>query len=146
MAGLYNAVERPEEVRVQPLAGIGARAVEDPDGVALADDEGQLTWADLAQQVGAVAGELLAVAPGADDRVAVVGENRTPTLVAHAAGLLAGVGTVAVSRQLTAAEMADQFADAGVHAVVTGPLALAAATEAAAKTGLPVATTHCVRP
>lgn len=126
------------------LAGIGVRAEQDPDGVALVDDAGWLTWAQVARQVDAVAGEMLAVAVGPDDRVAVVGENTAPTLVAHAAGILAGVGTVAVSRQLTAREMADQLSDAGVVAVVTGPGALAATAEAAKEAGVTVVVVHGV--
>jgi acyl-coenzyme A synthetase/AMP-(fatty) acid ligase len=47
-----------------------------------------------------------------------------------------------VSRQLTATEMADQFRDAGVVAVVTGPAGLAAATEAGAKVGLAAVVVH----
>jgi len=123
---------------VQRLAGIGARALEDPDGVALVDDTSTRTWREVAREVDAVGGELLAVAPRPEDRVAVVGENVAPTLMAHAAGILAGVGTVAVSRQLTAAEMADQFRDAGVVVVVTGPAGLAAAVAAAQETGVAV--------
>jgi acyl-CoA synthetase (AMP-forming)/AMP-acid ligase II len=113
------------------LAGIGERADDDPDGIALVDDHTTWTWAQVARQVDAVGGALLAAGPSEEDRVAVVGENRAATLVAHAAGILAGVGTVAVSRQLTAAEMAAQFHDAAVVAVVTGPAGLAAALAAA---------------
>jgi acyl-CoA synthetase (AMP-forming)/AMP-acid ligase II len=121
---------------VQRLAGIGKRAGSDPDGVALVDDTASLSWGQVAAAVDAVGGELLAVAPHHDDRVAVVGENVVPTLVTHAAGILAGVGTVAVSRQLTAGEMADQFRDAGVTAVVTGRAGLAAAVDAARQSGV----------
>jgi acyl-CoA synthetase (AMP-forming)/AMP-acid ligase II len=127
---------------VHRLAGIGERAGEDPDGIALVDDGGAWTWAQVAGQVDAVGGHLLAVAAGPDDRVAVVGENLAPTLVAHAAGILAGVGTVAVSRQLTPAEMADQFRDAGVVAVVTGPAGAAAAVAAAQETGVGTVVVH----
>jgi acyl-CoA synthetase (AMP-forming)/AMP-acid ligase II len=127
---------------VHRLAGIGVRAEQDPDGTALVNDASTLTWAQVARQVEAVAGSLLAVAIGPDDRVAVVGENRAPTLLTHAAGVLAGVGTVAVSRQLTAQEMADQLLDAGVVAVVTGPAGLAAATEAAKHDGIGTVVAH----
>ena len=127
---------------MQRLAGIGERGGADPDGVALVDEAGTQTWAEVAGQVDAVGGELLAVAPGPDDRVAVVGENLAPTLMAHAAGILAGVGTVAVSRQLTAQEMADQFRDAGVTAVVTGPAGLAAAVGAARESGVGTVVVH----
>ncbi len=124
------------------LAGLGARAEQDPSGTALVDDSSSLTWAEVARQVDAVAGQLLAVAVGPDDRVAVVGENRGPTVLTHVAGILAGVGTVAVSRQLTAREMAEQFLDAGVVAVVTGPSALPAAAEAAKEAGIETVVVH----
>ena len=124
------------------LAGAGARAEHDPEGTALVDATASLSWAQVAAQLDAVAGELLEVAGGADDRVAVVGDNRGPTLVAHAAGLLAGVGTVALSRQLTAREMADQLRDAQAVAVVTGAAALPAALEAAGQAGVATVVVH----
>jgi acyl-CoA synthetase (AMP-forming)/AMP-acid ligase II len=124
------------------VPAIADRARRDPRGTALVDDTAILTWAELAGQVEAVGAELLAVAGGSGERVAVVGENVAPTLVAHLAGLAVGVGTVAVSRQLTAPEMADQLSDAGVVAVVTGPLGLAAATQAAVLAGVPTLVVH----
>jgi acyl-CoA synthetase (AMP-forming)/AMP-acid ligase II len=127
---------------VSRLAGIGVRADDDPDGGALVDDDASLSWAVVGEQVDAVGGELLALAGDADDRVAVIGENRAPTLLTHAAGILAGVGTVAVSRQLTAPEMAAQFRNAGVVAVVTGPLGLDAAVAAARDVGIAAVVVH----
>lgn len=126
------------------LAGIGDRAHDDPDGTALVDDTTTLTWREVARQVDAVGGALLAAAPSEDERVAVVGENRAPTLVTHAAGILAGVGTVAVARQLTATEMAAQFRDAAVTAVVTGPAGLDAALAAAQESGVGTVVVHGV--
>ncbi|WP_131746993.1 AMP-binding protein [Frankia sp. Cppng1_Ct_nod] len=124
------------------LAGIGDRAQRDPDGVALVDDFGRLTWAELAEQVRAVAAEMLGVASGDGERVAVTGENVIPTLVAHAAGILAGVGTVAVSRQLTAGELADLLVDAGAVAAVTGPDSVDAVTAAAGPARLRAVVVH----
>lgn len=72
----------------------------------------------------------------------MVGDNAATTLVAHVAGLLAGVGTVATSRQLTAREMADQFAGAGVVAVVTGPVGRDAAVRAGGEERLRAVVTH----
>lgn len=118
------------------LVGIGDRARADPESVALVDDGQSLSWREVAAAVDGVGAELLALALRPDDRLAVLGENRAETVLAHAAGILAGVGTVAVSRQLTAREMAEQFADAGVVAVVTGPLGLEAAAVAAKDAGL----------
>jgi acyl-CoA synthetase (AMP-forming)/AMP-acid ligase II len=127
---------------VSRLTGIGARAHDDPEGAALVDDDGVLSWAQLAGQVDAVGGELLAQAAAIDDRVAVIGENRAATLLTHAAAILAGVGTVAVSRQLTASEMAAQFRDAGVVAVVTGPVGLEPALTAAREAGVGTVVVH----
>src|SRR5580658_10789019 len=93
-------------------AAIRARAETDPQGIALADDAGTRTWAEVAEDLEHAAGALLAVAPEPAQRVSVIGENAIPTLEAHAAALTVGVGTVATSRQLRASELADQYADA----------------------------------
>jgi long-chain acyl-CoA synthetase len=107
------------------LAGIGARAEHDPRGLALRDRSGDLSWAQLAERVQAVAGRLLATA----GRVGVTGENAAPTLVTHLAGLLTGVGTVALHRQGTAKELAQELTDTGCGVVVTGPSGLPAVLE-----------------
>ncbi|MFE0750062.1 AMP-binding protein [Gordonia sp. NPDC058843] len=114
------------------LDRIRDRAATDPAGLALADDSNCLTWQYTAETLGRLASALRTVAPGPDDRIAIIGENRVETLLAHVAAIGAGVGTVAVSRQLTAGEMADQFNDAACVAVVTGPSGFDAAAEAAA--------------
>ena len=123
-------------------AAIRARAEAEPDGLALADDSGTRTWAEVAADLNQVAGALLAAAPGSSERVSVIGENAIPTLEAHAAALTVGVGTVATSRQLRAAELADQYADAGVVCAIAGPASLPAVREAAAQAGLRTIVTH----
>ncbi|WP_322779579.1 AMP-binding protein [Frankia sp. Cas4] len=115
---------------------------QDPTGVALVDDTGHLTWAELAAQVRGVAAEMLAVAGGDGERVAVTGENSIPTLVAHAAGILAGVGTVAVSRQLAVGELTDLLLDAGAVAAVAGPASRDGVTAAAGPARLRVVVVH----
>lgn len=115
------------------------RAAQTPDEPALVDDAGTRTWAEVADDVQRAASALLALAPGEGQRVSVLGENAVPTLEAHAAGLLAGVGTVATSRQLRAGELADQYADAGVVAAITGPAGLA---EVRATDGLGTVVVH----
>ena len=117
-------------------AAIRARAQADPHGLALADDSGTRTWAEVAADLERVAGALLAVAPEPDQRVSVVGENAIPVLEAHAAALTVGVGTVATSRQLRAGELADQYTDAGVICAIAGPGSLAEVREAAVQPGL----------
>jgi acyl-CoA synthetase (AMP-forming)/AMP-acid ligase II len=126
------------------IPAMAARSRTVPDGMALADDSGRLSFAECADQVSRVASRLLDLASAPGERVAVVGDNAIPTLVAHLAGIAAGVGTVATSRQLTADEMTDQFRDAGVVAVITGPAGAAAARVAAARLGLRAVVTHGV--
>jgi acyl-CoA synthetase (AMP-forming)/AMP-acid ligase II len=121
-----------------PLQPLDLRACELPDATALADDTESLSWSRLADQVGRLTGRLLEVASGPGDRVAVLGDNAVATMVAHLAGLRAGVGTVAASRQLTARELVDLLTDAGAKAVISGPAGEAAARQAGARLGLPV--------
>jgi long-chain acyl-CoA synthetase len=111
-------------------SAVRARAEADPEGIALADDSGTRTWAEVAGDLERAAGALLAVAPGQSQRVSVIGENAIPTLEAHAAALTVGVGTVATARQLSAGELADQYADAGVVCAIAGPSSLAAVRDA----------------
>ncbi len=121
---------------------ITERAGSAPDDPALVDSAGAVSWRELADQVSRIASMFLTIAPEKGERIAVVGDNAAATLIAHTAGLRAGVGTVATSRQLTAAEMADQFADAGVVAVVTGPVGTEAAIGAATELGLRSVVVH----
>jgi acyl-CoA synthetase (AMP-forming)/AMP-acid ligase II len=123
-------------------APIGVRAQESPHEAAVVDRDGTLTWDLVAWAVDRAAGRLAAVATRPGDRWAVLGDNVAPTLLAHAAGLVAGVGTVAVSRQLTATELAYQFTDAGVVAAVTGAAGLPAVLEAAERTQLRLVVVH----
>ncbi|KUO09382.1 AMP-binding protein [Streptomyces sp. DSM 15324] len=122
------------------LLPLDRRAQDTPDEPALADDLGVLSWSGLADQVTRAAARLLEFAPGPDDRVAVLGDNAIPTLVAHLAGLRAGVGTVATSRNLTSGELVEQITDAGVTAVIAGPVGAGVALDAARELGLPVVT------
>jgi acyl-CoA synthetase (AMP-forming)/AMP-acid ligase II len=123
-------------------AAIRARAQAAPDQVALADDSGARTWAQVAADLERAAGALLSAAPGESERVSVLGENAVPTLEAHAAALTVGVGTVATSRQLRAAELADQYSDASVVCAIAGPGSLPAVREAAADTGVRTLVVH----
>jgi acyl-CoA synthetase (AMP-forming)/AMP-acid ligase II len=123
-------------------APIGARAQESPHEAAVVDRDGSLTWGLVARAVDRAAAGLAAVATRPGERWAVLGDNAAPTLLAHAAGLVAGVGTVALARQLTAAELGYQLADAGAVAAVTGAPGLPALLEAAGRTGLRLVVVH----
>jgi acyl-CoA synthetase (AMP-forming)/AMP-acid ligase II len=107
------------------LAGVGERAKSTPHAMAITDGETTLTWAQLAAAVEGAATMLGRLAP--DTRLGVTGENAVATLVAHLAGLACGVGTVALHRQATAAELRRELADADCQAVVLGPSTVAAA-------------------
>ncbi len=112
------------------LGPIGRRADEQPDEVALVDDERSLTWRELVTEVQSVAAHFAGLAVDPEQRIGVLGENRAETVVAHVAGILSGIGTVALSRQLTAPELVEQITDARVVALVgTGDAASTAASE-----------------
>jgi acyl-CoA synthetase (AMP-forming)/AMP-acid ligase II len=76
----------------------------------------------------------------------VLGENALVTLEAHAAALTVGVGTVATSRQLRAAELADQYVDAGVVCVITGRSSVAEVRAAAATAVVSTVVVHGAQP
>ena len=101
-----------------PLAEIAAR---DPHGVALVDANGVRVWTSVLSDLTGAASALLEAAPDPDQRWGILGDNVSPTLIAHAAALLAGVGAVAVSRQLTVPELTDQVQDAGMVGLISGP-------------------------
>jgi len=123
-------------------SAIRTRARETPDAIALTDDHGSRNWAEVADDLARIAGALLATAPGAGDRVSVLGENVLATLETHAAALTVGVATVATSRQLRANELADQYADAGVVAAVSGRSGLDAVRAAAGAVGVKTIVVH----
>ena len=125
---------------------IRARAETAPQDLALADDSRTRTWAEVAQDLERAAGALLAAVPESSQRVSIIGENAIPTLEAHAAALTVGVGAVATSRQLRANELADQYADAGVVAAITGAGSLPAVREAAEVAGVHTLVGHGTEP
>ncbi len=109
---------------------LGPIAATDPEGIALVDGLSIRTWADAAAELRSAASAMLAGAPDPEQRWGILGDNASPTLLAHAAGLMAGVGTVAVSRQLTLPELRDQIEDAEMVGLVTGPGGAATAVAA----------------
>ena len=104
-----------------PLGPIADTCANDPDGVALVDAQGVRTWTTVTNELTGAASALLAAAPNPDQRWGVLGDNVSPTLIAHVAALLAGVGAVAVSRQLTVPELTDQVQDSGMVGLISGP-------------------------
>ena len=106
------------------------------DDVALVDDWTVRSRAEVERSLDAAGRALLALCPEPGARVGVIGENRAETLLAHAAAIRVGVGTVALAKTLSTREIVDQCLDAGVVAVVTGPSALPAVLDAVQDAGL----------
>lgn len=104
-----------------PLGPIAEIAATDPAGIALVDGSSVRTWTDVVAEQRSAAAAMLAGAPDPDQRWGILGDNASPTLLAHAAGLMAGVGTVAVSRQLTLPELRDQIEDSTMVGLIAGP-------------------------
>jgi acyl-coenzyme A synthetase/AMP-(fatty) acid ligase len=113
-----------------PLGPIADRARTNPEDLALLDSATSRTWAQVSAELAVAATAMLEAAPEAHQRWGVLGDNSLHTLIGHSAGLMAGVGTVAVSRQLTLRELADQIDDAHMTGLITGPGGAAASMEA----------------
>lgn len=128
------------------LGPIGRRAEQQPNELALVDDQRSLTWRELAAEVESVAAHFAGLAAAPEDRIGVLGENRVETVIAHIAGLLTGIGTVALSRQLTVSELVDQLTDSQAVALVSGPLSIDASTAAALATGVRLITHNTSSP
>lgn len=124
------------------LGGIGSASAYAADELALTDGTVTLTWSQLAQMVSGVARRMEELAGSA--RVAVTGENSVYTVITHLAGILAGVGTVAVHRQATSSELAQQLTDADCDVVVTGASAGSVAAQAVTQTPWATAVVHTV--
>ncbi|UVF79383.1 AMP-binding protein [Gordonia mangrovi] len=120
------------------LGSIGLRAAAEPESIALVDDIRSLDWSELAAEVETTAAAFEDLVDSPERRIGVLGENRVETMIAHVAGILTGIGTVALSRQLTDTELIDQLTDARAAGVVSGPSSAAAATGAATALDIPV--------
>ena len=70
-------------------------------------------------------------------RLAVMGENRAATLVAHLGALSAGVSSVPIARYLGVDETAYILRDSGAGALLSGELTAETAEKAAAEVGVP---------
>jgi len=69
-------------------------------------------------------------------RLAVLGENRAGTLIAHLGALCAGVSSVPVPRYLGADEIVPVLLDSGAGAILSGPATAEVAGKAAAGAGI----------
>ena len=113
-----------------PLGPIADAAAADPQGICIVDSLSTRTWSQVVVDLRGAASAMLEAAPSPDARWGVMGDNFAPTVLAHAASLLAGVGAVAVSRQLTLPELTDQIADSNMVGLIAGPGSAAVAIAA----------------
>ncbi|MFC9545232.1 amino acid adenylation domain-containing protein [Streptomyces sp. NPDC056956] len=131
----WNATDRTDRLdclvtRVRQLA------VEQPDAVAVSDDRGEVTYAELAGRASRLSGELLAAGVGLDDRVVYHGERGIDAVVSLLGVLGAGGVYVPLDLRAPAARNAHMTSACGARWIVAEPgtadaaRALAEATDA----------------
>ncbi|HEY0840336.1 MAG TPA: AMP-binding protein, partial [Vulgatibacter sp.] len=113
------------------------KATRDPDELALADERMRLTWRELDPILNRATNALIAEQASQDhQRVAVFATNSVETVLAHLAGLHAGVSTVPVNFHFTVEELTYILQDSGASAIFTGPETLETARKAAEIAGV----------
>lgn len=111
-------------------------ATSEPDHIALSDERGSITWAQLDQTLNHATNALLEAGFEPGQRIAVFAENAAETVLAHLAGICAGISTVPINFHLTAPELQYILEDANAGIVFAGPETVAVAQEAAAAAGI----------
>ena len=111
-------------------------ARESGTGVALSDERASLTWSVVDDMLNRATNALLAAQFAPGSRVAVFAENAVETVLAHLAGILAGISTVPVNFHLTATELQYILEDSNAAAVLVGPETAQTALEAARAAGV----------
>jgi acyl-CoA synthetase (AMP-forming)/AMP-acid ligase II len=109
-----------------------------PDEMALADEQGPITWAQLDRILNKATNALLAAGLTDGARIGVFAHNSAETVLAYLAGLHAGISSIPINFHLTADEVAYILRDAGAGLIVVGPETAAVGVEAAAKAGVPL--------
>jgi acyl-CoA synthetase (AMP-forming)/AMP-acid ligase II len=107
-----------------------------PDEMALADEQGQITWAQLDRILNKATNALLAAGLDGGLRIGVFANNSAETVLAYLAGLHAGISSIPINFHLTADEVAYILGDAGAGLIFVGPETAAVGVEAAAKAGV----------
>jgi long-chain acyl-CoA synthetase len=111
-------------------------ARQSPHDAALCDERGVVTWHELDTILNRATNALIGekFAPG--QRVAVFAENAAETVLAHLAGILAGISTVPINFHLTAAELQYILEDSQARALFVGPETAKVGVEAARAAGI----------
>lgn len=104
-----------------------------PDALALADERTSLSWAQIDPILNRAANALLSEA--AVTRMAIFSGNCVETVLAHLAGLHAGISTVPANFHFTADELAYVLSDSGARMLFVGPETFSVGLEAAERVG-----------
>ena len=104
--------------------------------MALADENGIITWAELDPILNRATNALLAAGLGPDQRIGVFAMNSAETVLAYLAGLHAGISSIPINFHLTADEVAYILKDAGAGILFVGPETAQVGLEAAARAGV----------
>lgn len=118
------------------LAGFLPSVELNPAAWALRCGDDVLSWAQLSDVTTRLGNVLLAKA--GNGRIAVVGDNTNPTVIAHVAALVNGFSSVGVNPKLRAEEIEHILRDSSASLVVVAPGAAEQGVLAAAKVGIPV--------
>ena len=111
-------------------------AEQSPDETALCDERCVLTWRQVDATLNRATNALLACGLKPGERAAVFAENSAETVLAHLAGISAGISTVPINFHLTAAELAYILEDSRAGVLFVGPETAAVGLEAARVAGV----------
>jgi long-chain acyl-CoA synthetase len=120
----------------RPLSGFLPANRIDADAWALTCGDETLNWAQVSDQITRLGNFFLAF--GGAGRIAVVGDNSIPTVIAHEAALVNGFSSVGVNPKLRSDEIAHILKDADITIAVVAPVASGQAVIAAESLGIPV--------
>ena len=121
-------------------ACLANQARETPIAIALEDDTGTLTFAEVEAQVSRMSARIAALGLGVEPRIVLIAENSTVHLVTAFAVWRSGATLVTVYPSSTASEIEYAFSHSHPALVITGESVLATVEPVARGLGLPLLT------
>ncbi len=115
-----------------------AKAKSQPNELALADEQGPISWAELDTILNRATNALLAAGLAEGQRIGVFANNSAETVLAYLAGLHAGISSIPINFHLTAEEVAYILTDAQAGLLFVGPETAEVGVEAAKLAGVPI--------
>src|SRR5271168_5225698 len=112
------------------------KAKSTPDAMALADENGLITWAQLDSLLNRATNALLALGLEPGRRIGVFANNSAETVLAYLAGLHAGISAIPINYHLTADEVAYILTDAQAGLLFVGPETVEVGRAASALAGV----------